>query len=93
MLLGDLNSDVDVPPGMLSALQDSGFVLIPHAMAPERLKGLIRSGAVLFSRRAPITPVTASLSRFPLIDNGLAGRADPSSQSVLRQAHPSPQRS
>jgi len=33
MLLGKLNSEIDVPPGMLSALQDSGFVLIPHAVA------------------------------------------------------------
>ena len=41
MLLGELNSEVDVPPRMLSALQDSGFVLIPHAVAPERLKCLV----------------------------------------------------
>jgi hypothetical protein len=35
------NSDIDAPPVMLSALQDSGFVLIPHAVAPERLKRLV----------------------------------------------------
>ncbi len=41
MLLGELNPDMDVPPCMLAALQDSGFVLIPHAVAPERLKSLV----------------------------------------------------
>ena len=37
----EMNSEIDVPPGMLSALQDSGFVLSPHAVAPERLKCLV----------------------------------------------------
>ena len=41
MLLGELNSEIDVPPGVHPALQDSGFVLIPHAVAPERLKCLV----------------------------------------------------
>jgi hypothetical protein len=41
MLLGELNSEIDARPGMLSALLDSGFVLIPHAVAPERLKCLV----------------------------------------------------
>ena len=38
---GESNSEIDVPPGMLSALQDSGFVLIPDAIAPERLNSLV----------------------------------------------------
>jgi hypothetical protein len=40
----------------------------------------------------PTTEVSErSLSRFPLIHHSLTGRATPSSQCVLRQAHPSPQ--
>jgi hypothetical protein len=41
MLLGELNSENDATPQMLSALQESGFVLIPRAVAPEPLKCLV----------------------------------------------------
>ncbi len=41
MPLGELDSEIDVPPGTLSALQDSGFALISHAVPPERLKRLV----------------------------------------------------
>ena len=40
-LLRELSSEDDVPSGMLAALQDSGFVLLPQAVGPERLPCLL----------------------------------------------------
>ena len=41
MLHGELGAEIEVSPGMLSALHDSGFVVIPDAVPPERMKGLV----------------------------------------------------
>ncbi|HUQ70115.1 MAG TPA: phytanoyl-CoA dioxygenase family protein, partial [Planctomycetaceae bacterium] len=48
-MLGELNSELDVPPGLLSALQDSGFVVIPHAVPPERLQCLVAAYNVVMA--------------------------------------------
>lgn len=48
MRLEESNSDIEVSPDVLSTLQTSGFVVIPHAVTAERMKFLIAAynGAV-----------------------------------------------
>jgi ectoine hydroxylase-related dioxygenase (phytanoyl-CoA dioxygenase family) len=89
MLPGELNSDNDDARGTLSALHDSGFVLMRDAVAPERLKSLVAAydAALASASRDDVRHGSTSTRVSDFVNRGGAFEAVYMFPPLLRACH------